>query len=848
MGQGRLDTERTDIGIFNAETDDIGILGDRPDDDRRGRCSGPVAELAALHPDAEQRRAGLPLGRPELPLHQRQRRARHRGPERRQRARPRRPERERLPLRRDLAADSVLRAGRRHHDRRPGPAATWKLYRIPIRQPDAEINTPDPPAGAAPPDHGRHAARRRRARHRRPLRAGAAPVRRLALDPPVGDADRWACPAPSASRTARSSPRSSPPRTRPTWATSRRRACVDDVRPSRRRPRVAGHPDQREVAPDHRPRPPARRARRGVPAVPGRPAEPADLPDAPGLDARPRPRLGGGRSPGVPQAGQRRPQLLPLPRPGAIHHLGAEFVDRPRDLAAAPGRGREPLAAAASRPRARPSAARRTPTRTWPATGPTRPRRRSRASTRPTSPRCRRCRPASTGWAETVTTAEAELWVDDIRLSDPVSPDRHRRLGGRAARASDVGSFSVAYVRQNGQFRQINQDPSYRSDGRRCSSAAICGSTASCRPSLGLAVPLTVAYARTGVNPELLTGTDLRGDALPGLRKPTRGARPYASPIRREQWPEELAYARAWSIRCRSARALTNGRAQTELSEATGQAYTVNLTYQLQLRRRGFRLPLGGMVRGLPKCLRESEVGQESRPGRSEPGADAGLVWSSGLDPRRVELYRLPVPGRPGRRRRASGRRWRSPISGGTRAGPHLAAARHAQPERRPRQHARPPGLSATRSPIGRLAYSERRFLLGIPVGVERDRTLTTSLALTPKLTSWLRPRFITQQQLRALPHAHQPRPGAGGRRQRRVHPAADPQQRPHQRARRGARPRRACSALIAGDSSGLGKALRRASGRSTSAPGSPGPPPTISRPSTRAWATSWRSAGSTAS
>jgi hypothetical protein len=45
---------------------------------------------------------------------------------------------------------------------------------------------------------------------------------------------------------------------------------------------------------------------------------------------------------------------------------------------------------------------------------------------------------------------------------------------------------------------------------------------------------------------------------------------------------------------------------------------------------------------------------------------------------------------------------------------------------------------------IGRLAYQERRFMLGVPVGVERDRTLTTSLALTPRLTSWLRPRFTT--------------------------------------------------------------------------------------------------------
>jgi len=47
-------------------------------------------------------------------------------------------------------------------------------------------------------------------------------------------------------------------------------------------------------------------------------------------------------------------------------------------------------------------------------------------------------------------------------------------------------------------------------------------------------------------------------------------------------------------------------------------------------------------------------------------------------------------------------------------------------------------------TPIGRLAYNERRFLLGIPVGVERDRNLSTALALTPAIASWLRPRLLS--------------------------------------------------------------------------------------------------------
>ena len=48
-------------------------------------------------------------------------------------------------------------------------------------------------------------------------------------------------------------------------------------------------------------------------------------------------------------------------------------------------------------------------------------------------------------------------------------------------------------------------------------------------------------------------------------------------------------------------------------------------------------------------------------------------------------------------------------------------------------------------TPIGRLAGASRRSFLGLDAGVERDRQLSTSIALTPRITSWLRPRFTTR-------------------------------------------------------------------------------------------------------
>ncbi len=93
---------------------------------------------------------------------------------------------------------------------------------------------------------------------------------------------------------------------------------------------------------------------------------------------------------------------------------------------------------------------------------------------------------------ETVTTAAAELWVDDVRLSEPVSETGTAASIDARLTASDVAGFTMAYVRQNGQFRQINQNPSYRGSN----TLQVAGNLRLERflpASLGIAMPLTVS-------------------------------------------------------------------------------------------------------------------------------------------------------------------------------------------------------------------------------------------------------------------------------------------------------------------------------------------------------------------
>jgi hypothetical protein len=341
--------------------------------------------------------------------------------------------------------------------------------------------------------------------------------------------------------------------------------------------------------------------------------------------------------------------------------------------------------------------------------------------------------------AGVVSAPEAELWVDDIRLTSPVSEVGTAVAMDARLVASDVGNVSAAYVRQDGQFHQINSDPSYRTTGtlqlntnwrlERFLPA-----------SLGLSVPLTVSYARSDVTPQLLTGSDLRGDALDGLRKPHSWSANYNLAIRRSQ------RGKKWLVRglidpLSVVGSLTQGRSRTELSDANSDAYSVQVGYNLQLQRRGPRLPFSGLVKSLPAWIRESEGG------KSLANATLSLVptnvrWSSGLQRNQADysLFAVPVTRSDDALiqptislthiwRNSGGLTWQ-PLGMLSLTG-DLTSTRDLR-------------VYPDSTSLGRLAYQERRFLLGLPVGVERDRTLSTALTLAPRLSSWLRPRFTT--------------------------------------------------------------------------------------------------------
>jgi hypothetical protein len=334
----------------------------------------------------------------------------------------------------------------------------------------------------------------------------------------------------------------------------------------------------------------------------------------------------------------------------------------------------------------------------------------------------------------------AEVWVDDIRLVDPIS-----RVGSAMAIdarlvASDVAEFSAGYVRQDGYFQQIGGQPSYRTTGSFQFGTGI-RLDRFLPPSLGIFMPVQLSYARTDVDPQLISGTDVQGGDLVGLRKPVNWTLSYNVNLRRSQ------RGKSWLIRglidpLGLSASFTDGRNVSELSEATSSSRAITANYLLQPGRGGFGINLGGVIDKLPGFLRRTDAGN----GLRRPFvnlAPSSVRLSSGLTRNQADLISYQVPVRRALDslllpvtalqhlwRNSAGLSWQ-PL-GMLNLGGDLASTRDLR---------RYPDSTA----LGRLAGDSRRSLLGMDVGVERDRQLSTNLALTPRITSWFRPRLTSQ-------------------------------------------------------------------------------------------------------
>ncbi len=112
-----------------------------------------------------------------------------------------------------------------------------------------------------------------------------------------------------------------------------------------------------------------------------------------------------------------------------------------------------------------------------------------------------------------------EVWVDDMRLGTPIDNTGFVGRVNLDVRASDLLSVNLSYGGENPYFRQLAQDPSFRSS-RSFQAGGNLQFGKLLPDAWAVNLPVTLSYTSSSSNPLLLPRTDIQVERLTGLRTP----------------------------------------------------------------------------------------------------------------------------------------------------------------------------------------------------------------------------------------------------------------------------------------------------------------------------------------
>ncbi|HET7585159.1 MAG TPA: cell surface protein SprA [Gemmatimonadaceae bacterium] len=350
-----------------------------------------------------------------------------------------------------------------------------------------------------------------------------------------------------------------------------------------------------------------------------------------------------------------------------------------------------------------------------------------------------RIRDAGQGSGGPITPTDTlELWVDDIRLGNVVDEAGFAGQVGVNIAAADVGTIQVNAVKRDHAFREFTEQPSFVGDDQLnvLSSLRI---DKLLPKSLGLVLPFSVSYARTGTDPFFLSRSDISAGSVEGLRTPGTSATAYTLAVRRATpLANPVMGALMNHLALTSTYATANSR--TEFESGRSSSFTGGLEYDLEAPDQRIALPgfVRKLVDHLPGWLQRSD-GMRALRNASVRWSPVRVHFTSGYarTSDRRTTFALPIA-----TDADSGRG----VSGST-----MVLRNGGTVELRPFQSlSARVDLSSTRdlrdygdtSTTALAAAGERQRFLGMDVGLERERQMSTTVSATPPVTSWLKPRF----------------------------------------------------------------------------------------------------------
>ncbi len=336
-----------------------------------------------------------------------------------------------------------------------------------------------------------------------------------------------------------------------------------------------------------------------------------------------------------------------------------------------------------------------------------------------------------------------ELWVNDLRLADVVGDVGMAGEVGVSLTAGDLAEVRVNLSRRDPNFRQLADVPTFLT-----TSGVAVGTTLRAEKllpaRLGIALPVTVDYAGTGVDPLFIARTDIRGAGIDGLRTP-RERRLTTSMALRRAAPLERGWYAAVVNGAALSGSWTQAGTRSAFQEARAGSYQMGASLTMGAERREGRLP-GVLVRALdalPAPVRALSAVRAVRDGAYQ-WTPTQLRLASTLSRADAAVTSFTkaatVPDDTGQRVAALTHAWQNSGVLEFRPVPALAASVTARQLFDLRDY-RTDGALPDSANRGDAAAADRRRLLGVDVGMERERSVTSALQFQPAATGWLVPR-----------------------------------------------------------------------------------------------------------
>ena len=345
---------------------------------------------------------------------------------------------------------------------------------------------------------------------------------------------------------------------------------------------------------------------------------------------------------------------------------------------------------------------------------------------------------ANVGATRIIPGDTLELWIDDIRLTKVDNTPGYAAQVGLNLQLGDVGTVRAGFSHRDANFRQLNESPTYVSDNQLDIGTSV--RVDKFLPAgFGYAMPVTVNYSQGENNPYFVSRSDIRADGIKGLRTPRSGATNVGVALRRTE-PLSGGWLAPIVNNLSATANVGSANARSEYQDGSSSNYNAGIDYNYAVQPAARPLPqwMNGAIGALPAWLQNTEWVRALRGAqmRLQPTAIRFASSMARAEDRRTAFLKpADVFGDTGRVVTGLTHVWRNVAGIEMKPFEALNARWDFTSLRDLRQYG---DSTAT----GVVATAERSKLMGLDVGLERERQMNAIVGFTPTAAFWMKPRL----------------------------------------------------------------------------------------------------------